>query len=162
MTIGLLALASLVCYSLVGLAISLITLTRYAREKGGLDALTVLATIREIVGEALSFIWFLLIFHSWGLLNLKEAFNWSASLPPPVTTTEGQLLVLLFATLAAVYAVLYASGRLWAAFLFALAAAALTQFCFNFLDFAFLTLLLFIGAVAALGTAWSIISELRS
>jgi hypothetical protein len=150
-------------YSLIGLAISLVTLMRYAQEQGGLDLLAVLLTIREVLGEALSFIWFLLLFHMWGLLDLAQ-ISWRAELPPPLGTTEGQLLFLLLAAAGGLYIYLYAEGRLWGAFLLALAGTALLQLAFGLklLDVYFLLALVALGLVSALGVAWALVSELHT
>jgi hypothetical protein len=160
----LLLVAVVVAYSLIGLAISLVTLMRYVQEQGSLDALAVLLTIREVLGEALSFIWFLLLFHMWGLIDLRAQLGWRAELPPPLTAAEGQLLFLLLALLSGVYVYLYTEGKLWGAFLLALAGTALLQlaFGFNLLDLYFLLALLALGLVSALGAAWALVSELHS
>jgi hypothetical protein len=160
----LLLVAVVVAYSLVGLAISLVTLLRYVQEQGALDLLAVLLTIREVLGEALSFIWFLLLFHMWGLLDLRTQLGWQAELPPPLTATEGQLLFLFLATAAGLYVYLYTEGKLWGAFLLALAGTMLLQLAFGLklLDVYFLLALLALGLVSALGAAWALASELRS
>jgi hypothetical protein len=159
----LLLVAVVVAYSLVGLAISIVTLMRYVEEQGALDALAVLLTIREVLGEALSFIWFLLLFHMWGLLDLRQVL-WSAELPPPLSTAEGQLLFVLLALFAGLYLYLYTEGKLWGAFLTALAGTMLLQLAFGFklIDIYFLLALLALGLVAALGAAWALVSELRT
>jgi hypothetical protein len=156
--------AIVVAYSLIGLAMSLVTLMRYVEEQGGLDLLAVLLTIREVLGEVLSFIWFLLLFHMWGLLDLRAQLGWRAELPPPLATAEGQLLFLLLALLSGLYVYLYTEGKLWGAFLLALAGTALLQFALglNLLDVYFLLALLALGLVSALGTAWALASELHS
>jgi hypothetical protein len=156
--------AVVVAYSLVGLAISLVTLMRYVQEQGTLDVLAVLLTIREVLGEALSFIWFLLIFHMWGLLDLRAQLGWQAELPPPLTTAEGQVLFLLLALLSGIYIYLYTEGKLWGAFLLALAGTALLQLAFGLklIDVYFLLALTALGLVSALGAAWALVSELRS
>jgi len=152
-----------VAYSLVGLAISIVTLMRYVQEQGTLDLLAVLLTIREVLGEALSFIWFLLLFHMWGLLDLR-ALGWQTELPPPLATAEGQILFLLLAVAAGLYIYLYAEGKLWGAFLLALAGTVALQLAFGLklLDVYFLLALVAIGLVSALGAAWVLVSELHS
>jgi len=159
----LLLVAVVVAYSLVGLAISLVTLLRYVQEQGSLDALAVLLTIREVLGEALSFIWFLLLFHMWGLIDLTQMY-WRAELPPPLSTAEGQLLFIILALLSGVYIYLYTEGKLWGAFLIALGGTALLQLAFGLklIDLYFLLALLALGLVGALGAAWALVSELRS
>jgi len=156
--------AVVAAYSLIGLAISIVTLMRYVQEQGTLDALAVLLTIREVLGEALSFIWFLLLFHMWGLLDLRAQLGWQAELPPPLSTAEGQLLFLLLAVAAGLYIYLYAEGRLWGAFLLALAGTMALQLAFGLklLDIYFLLALLALGLVSALGTAWALVSELHA
>ena len=160
----LLLVAVVVAYSLVGLAISLVTLLRYVEEQGGLDLLAVLLTVREVLGEALSFIWFLLLFHMWGLLDLRTQLGWRAELPPPLAAAEGQLLFLLLALLSGLYIYLYTEGKLWGAFLLAVAGTALLQLAFglNLLDLYFLLALLALGLVSTFGAAWALASELRS
>jgi hypothetical protein len=154
--------AIVVAYSLIGLAISLVTLWRYVQENGALDAVAVLLTIREVLGEALSFIWFLLLFHMWGLLDLKATLSWSGNLPPPITSPEGQAIFLLLLIAALGYVTLYSLGKLWWAFFLALAVSALAQIYLNLLDFAFLLALLLLGLVSTLGVAWALFSELHT
>ena len=160
----LLLVAVVAAYSLIGLAISIVTLMRYVEERGTLDALAVLLTIREVLGEALSFIWFLLLFHMWGLLDLRAQLGWQAEPPPPLATAEGQLLFLLLAVAAGLYVYLYAEGKLWGAFLLAIAGTALLQLAFGLklIDAYFLLALVGLGLVSALGAAWALVSELRS
>jgi len=147
---------------LIGLAISLVTLWRYVQENGALDAVAVLLTLREVLGEALSFIWFLLLFHMWGLLDLRATLNWSANLPPSIASPEGQAIFLLLLIAALGYVTLYSLGKLWWAFFLALAVSALAQIYLNLLDFAFLTALLLLGLVSTLGVAWTLFSELHT
>lgn len=160
----LLLVAVVAAYSLIGLAISIVTLMRYVEEQGALDALAVLLTIREVLGEALSFIWFLLLFHMWGLIDLKAQLGWQAALPPPLTTAEGQLLAVFLTIAAGLYVYLYTEGKLWGAFLLAVGATMLLQlaFAFNFLDLYFLLILIALGLVSSLGTAWALVSELHT
>jgi len=158
------ALVALVAaYAVLGLAVSLVTLLRYAQEKGEIDALAVILTLREILGEAISFIWLLLLFHSWGLLNLT-VLGWRATPPPPVTEAPGQLLALALALLLALYYAFYLNGRLWPALLASLLGTLALQLAFGFqlLDIYFLAAFLLIGLAATLASALALFSELRT
>ena len=159
-----LALVALVAvHAALGLAISLVTLQRYAREAEGIDLPALLLTLREIVGEAISLIWMLLLLHVWGFINLRE-LGWQAVLPPTVAEPAGQLLALALVTLLALYYALYLDGRLWPALALALLGVVALQLAFGFqlLDAFFLLALLAVGVATALAAAAAILSELRT
>ena len=150
-------------HAALSLAVSLVTLERYAREAGGIDLPALLLTLREVTGEAISFIWMLLLLYMWGFINLGE-LGWQALLPPTVMEPIGQVLALALALLLALYYTLYLDGRLWPAFILALLGTIALQLAFGFqlLDTFFLLAFLIVGITAALAAAAAIFSELRT
>nr|ADJ54331.1 hypothetical protein pHA1_gp53 [archaeon enrichment culture clone 1(2010)] len=144
----------LIVYGVTTLATVLVTLADYIDQVGGLDLTGLLYGLRELTIVAIEIIWWIVILKAWGLLNIP----WQAeeiSLSEP----SGQLVYIFVLSVALLIALLYWDGHIGSSAGVALISALILN---AFIDLGFLGVLLVVGAIVLVLTAWILGSEIRT
>ena len=144
----------LIVYGVTTLATVLVTLADYIDQVGGLDLTGLLYGLREVTIVAIELIWWIIILKAWGLLSI----SWQAE-EISLTEASGQLVYIFVLSVALLIALLYWDGHIGTSAGIALISALILN---AFIDFGFLGVLLVVGAVVLVLTAWILGSEIRT
>lgn len=144
----------LIIYGVTALATTLVTLADYIDQTGGLDFRGLVYGLREITIVAIEVVWWVLILKAWGLLDI----SWSAS-TLDVSRPEGQAVYIFVLSVALLVAILYWDGHIGTSAGMALISALILN---AFVDLGFLGLLIVVGAIVLVVTAWTLHSEIRT
>ena len=144
----------LIVYGVTTLATVLVTLADYIDQVGGLDLTGLLYGLREMTIVAIEIIWWIVILKAWGLLNI----SWQAQ-EISLTEASGQLVYIFVLSVALLIALLYWEGHIGTSAGIALISALVLN---AFIDLGFLGVLLVIGAIVLVLTAWILGSEIRT
>lgn len=144
----------LIVYGVTTLATVLVTLADYIDQVGGLDLNGLLYGLREMTIVAIEIIWWIVILKTWGLLNIP----WQAE-EISLTEASGQLVYIFVLSVALLIALLYWDGHIGSSAGVALISALVLN---AFIDLGFLGVLLVIGAIILVLTAWILGSEIRT
>jgi hypothetical protein len=144
----------LIIYGVTTLATVLVTLVDYIDQVGGLDLTGLLYGLREITIVAIEIVWWIVILKAWGLLSIP----WQA-LEINLAETSGQLVYIFVLSVALLVALLYWDGHIGTSAGIALISALILN---AFIDLGFLGVLLVIGAIILVLTAWILGSEIRT
>lgn len=144
----------LIVYGVTTLATVLVTLANYIDQVGGLDLNGLLYGLREITIVAIEIIWWIVILKAWGLLNIP----WQAE-EISLTEASGQLVYIFVLSVALLIALLYWDGHIGSSAGVALISALILN---AFIDLGFLGVLLVVGVIVLVLTAWILGSEIRT
>lgn len=144
----------LIVYGVTTLATVLVTLADYIDQVGGLDLKGLLYGLREMAIVAIEIIWLIVILKAWGLLNIP----WQAE-EISLTEASGQLVYIFVLSVALLIALLYWDGHIGSSAGVALISALVLN---AFIDLGFLGVLLVVGAIILVLTAWILGSEIRT
>lgn len=144
----------LIVYGVTTLATVLVTLANYIDQVGGLDLNGLLYGLREITIVAIEIIWWIVILKAWGLLNIP----WQAE-EISLTEASGQLVYIFVLSVVLLIALLYWDGHIGSSAGVALISALILN---AFIDLGFLGVLLVVGAIVLVLTAWILGSEIRT
>ena len=144
----------LIVYGVTTLATVLVTLADYIDQVGGLDLTGLLYGLREVTVVAIEIIWWIVILKAWGLLSIP----WQAQ-DINLTEAGGQLVYIFVLSVALLIALLYWDGHIGTSAGMALISALILN---AFIDLGFLGVLLVVGAIVLVLTAWVLGSEIRT
>ena len=144
----------LIIYGVTTLATVLVTLADYIDQIGRLDIRGLVYGLRELTIVAIEIIWWILILKAWGLLNIP----WQA-LTLDVSEPEGQVVYIFVLSVALLIALLYWEGHIGSSAGVALISALILN---AFIDLGFLGVLIVLGAIILVLTAWVLHSEIRT
>jgi hypothetical protein len=144
----------IIVYGVTTLATVLVTLADYIDQVGGLDLTGLLYGLREITIVAIEIIWWIVILKAWGLLLIP----WQAQ-EISLTEASGQLVYIFVLSVALLIALLYWDGHIGTSAGMALISALILN---AFIDLGFLGVLLVLGAIVLVLTAWVLGSEIRT
>jgi hypothetical protein len=144
----------LIVYGVTTLATVLVTLADYIDQVGSLDLRGFIYGLREITIVVIEIIWWIVILRAWGLL----AIPWQAK-ELDLTSPEGQLVYIFVLSVALLIALLYWDGYIGTSAGLALISALILN---AFIDLGLLGVMLVVGAVILVLTAWVLGSEVRT
>jgi len=144
----------LIVYGVTTLATVLVTLADYIDQAGGLDLTGLLYGLREVTIVAIEIIWWIVILKAWGLLSIP----WQA-LEVNLTEAGGQLVYIFVLSVALLIALLYWDGHIGTSAGIALISALILN---AFIDLGFLGVLIVVGSIILVLTAWILGSEIRT
>jgi len=144
----------LIVYGVTTLATVLVTLADYIDQVGGLDLAGLLYGLREMTIVAIEIIWWIIILKAWGLISIA----WQAE-EISLTEASGQLVYIFVLSVALLIALLYWDGHIGTSAGIALISALILN---AFIDFGFLGILLVVGAIILVLTAWILSSEIHT
>jgi hypothetical protein len=144
----------LIVYGVTTLATVLVTLADYIDQVGSLDLTGLLYGLREITIVAMEIIWWIVILKAWGLLSIP----WQAQ-EVSLSEAGGQLVYIFVLSMALLIALLYWDGHIGTSAGMALISALILN---AFIDLGLLGVLLVLGAIILVLTAWVLGSEIRT
>jgi hypothetical protein len=144
----------LIVYGVTTLATVLVTLADYIDQTGGLDFRGLVYGLREMTIVAIEIIWWIVILKAWGLLSIP----WQAQ-DINLTEASGQLVYIFVLSVSLLIALLYWDGHIGTSAGMALISALILN---AFIDLGFLGVLLVVGAIVLVLTAWVLGSEVRT
>jgi hypothetical protein len=144
----------LIIYGVTTVLATLVTLANYIDQVGGLDLTGLLYGLREITVVAIEIVWWIVILKAWGLLSIP----WQA-LDINLAETSGQLVYIFVLSVTLLVALLYWDGHIGTSAGIALISALILN---AFIDVGFLGVLIVLGAIILVVTAWILHSEIRT